>query len=240
MRPAKFDTLMHEVLDRRVRPEESAELRALAEDSPACRELLAAQQRLFEGLEADEIPELSAGFAERVVAQVVAAQPVAERVVAKKWRSAWVLELAAVAAVALVVIAGSSYFSPAANDSPIVAELPQESIEQPRPDVPAPQPDAVVYDDIAPPTPNAEANQRYDEIYHAILERLPNRSEQDELLARRPQWVDEVALGLRPVAASFGGAINTLRSTLPASGKSEQPEKPQAGLFHEARERGLA
>jgi hypothetical protein len=50
------------------------------------------------------------------------------------------------------------------------------------------------------------------------------------LLALRPEWVDEVALGLRPVATSIGGAINTLRSTLPPSSKSDdRSEKPQAG-----------
>jgi hypothetical protein len=252
MRHESFEAQMHDLLDRRERPEECNELRELAELSPACRDMLAAQQRLFEGLEADEIPELPASFAQRVVtAHLVTARETAPIVRAKQ-HSTWIWELCVVAALALVAVGGVSQFAPSTEPSPEVAVPPSEpasvapvAVAQQEPEdlVTAPEDGS---DNLAPtlaeaPANNNEAvaaaqprdaaNQRYDEIYQALLKQLPRGEGDEDLLALRPQWVDEMALGFRPVATSFGGAINTLRSTLPPSSKTDRSEKPQAGLL---------
>lgn len=231
MRHEAFNERMHELLDRRQRPEADDELRALAEISPEFHAAFVAQQRMLEGLEADDLPELPPHFAEQVVARVLTS-PASPQVSVRRWRKSWIFELGAVAALVLVALVAGSRFAPAAReDAPHVARsLPQPT--SPATDVgasvPSPTPSSPSGVDAAAPAATAAANRRrYDEIYQAILD----RSQPEELLAHRPQWVDEVALGLRPVATSLGGAINTLRSTLPPSSKSDRPEKPQALLL---------
>jgi hypothetical protein len=242
MRPEAFNARINELLDRRARPEDDEQLRAFAAESSLYRDALAAQQRLFEGIEADEIPELPADFAQRVVAQAMQGESapgesqVAEVAAPRAARRSWMFELAAVAALALVTIAGWSALDQSTGGGVSTAAKPNQPAISP--DVPV-----VAEHETAPVNLNDESlsapqiavtplpsGARYDELYRAILNRLPDRTAQDELLARRPEWVDEVAIGLRPVATSLGGAINTLRSTLPPSSKSDREEKPQAGV----------
>lgn len=244
MRPEAFNARVNELLDRRERPEDDEQLRAFAAESSLYRDALAAQQRLFEGIEADEIPELPADFAQRVVAQAMQSEAalnesqLAEIVASRVARRSWIFELAAVAALALVAIAGWSALDQPAGTSVSIVSKPNQTDTSPDSHVVAERETAPVNAAEESPTAPQIAvtqesnNARYDELYRAILNRLPDRTAQDELLARRPEWVDEVATGLRPVATSLGGAINTLRSTLPPSSKSDREDKPQAGVEH--------
>ena len=239
MRHEAFNARLNELLDKREWLEDDDTLRNLAASSSACRDVLAAQQLMFEGLEADEIPELPADFAQHVVAQAMLSEstlnesPLAQAAAPRAVRRSWIFELAAVAALALVVIAGWSSF-----DKPAGLAVSTVTKPQPTAGVPVTRENETVPANVEEPSPTTPQvavsselnNARYDELYRAFLNRLPDRTAQDELLARRPEWVDEVATGLRPVATSLGGAINTLRSTLPASSKSDREDKPQASL----------
>ena len=62
--------------------------------------------------------------------------------------------------------------------------------------------------------------------------RIPPTDGEENLLALRPQWVDDMATGLRPVADSVGVALNALRRNIPPAPKAEGGEKPQAWLNH--------
>jgi hypothetical protein len=153
-----------------------------------------------------------------------------------------------------VVISAATYFAQPGGNGPNVAERakPVTPAGNPRDIAPVdsdehaiPSPENIAVDEPEPEAGNGNieehngegqladspTNKRYDELYKAFLQRFPNAGSQEEILALRPEWVDEVALGFRPVATSLEGAINTLRSTLPPSNKSAREGKPQAGAL---------
>jgi hypothetical protein len=63
-----FENRLHELLDRRERPEHDSPLKEHALVCDRCAERLAAQQALFAGLKTAKTPELPPGFTERVLA----------------------------------------------------------------------------------------------------------------------------------------------------------------------------
>ncbi len=80
------------------------------------------------------------------------------------------------------------------------------------------------------PLPDNEPQRHADlmELLRELTGKLSSPDGEEDLLALNLEWVDEVALGLRPVADSVGGAINVLRQNIPPSHKDEQSEDPQA------------
>jgi hypothetical protein len=174
-------------------------------------------------------------------------------------RKSWLYELAAVAAAAALVIAGWASFErsnhTAANSKPVSSSAPEGVAVVPQsPTNRDDEPDdievspgdidsALVVDETPhedpPHSPADELGEPrspgsgYDEFYRELLERVSDSTK------ARPQWVDEVALGLRPVATSLGGALNTLRSTLPPSTKADADE-PQAGVLEVAPTSGIS
>lgn len=73
-------------------------------------------------------------------------------------------------------------------------------------------------------------HNRYQAIYETIAawrSTLPADSE-ETLSMVRAQWVEDLAGGLKPVAASVGGALNVIRRNLPPASKSDPLEEPQA------------
>jgi hypothetical protein len=230
-----FEQRMHDLLDRRMRPEEDDELRAQAEASDQCRELLIGQQRLFEGLAVADVPELPANFAQRSVAVAWDSHPgrAPRQGVAAQGRrfAGWI---AAACAVALIVAAYPVWSWLNQPQGGVVNAPVGQNRQTPHDENSPPARGLEVANHLSPqsnpsPTNNAADNSsdRYQDIYQALME----LRQQEGLLTTRPQWVDEVALGFKPVATSMGEALNMLRRNLPPSGensKPETPEKPQA------------
>ena len=85
MQCREFEQRLNELLDERARPEADSRLSAHAARCPRCRQILAGQQMLLEGLSQLATPTLRRDFAQRVVAEV-ATRPAAPRV-GRRWIS---------------------------------------------------------------------------------------------------------------------------------------------------------
>ena len=104
----------------------------------------------------------------------------------------------------------------------------------------APSPPVLAVDSVPrpeqSPSPSAEVPTDLPSLYEALAalsEKLPPEVADEALAMTRVEWIDEVALGLRPAASSVGGAINALRN-IPPVGRSSADEKPQAFRLHSA------
>lgn len=282
-----FEDRMHQLLDRRLAPEDDEALRAQAAADDQARQVLLAQQALFEGLRASETPEPSDDFAEQVVARVSAPDlsarnprsPLAATQSRKRSRGRFWLTIVCAASLLALAIPFWSNWRPQAErnvtnnpshsqpdadvadfkEAPAVAAKtdvqasvddddasPQEDLPQELPRQPSP-PESPSLVDVEVDGDQREAKnamsgdyEEFEGMYQAFLERLPTTGGEDDLLALRPQWVDEVAVGLKPVATSLGGAINALRRNLPPANKAEPRAKPQAGASNSASRHSVA
>ncbi len=251
-----FEQRLNELLDLRESPEDDGQLGDEALLNEEQHEVLRGQRLMLDGLAACEIPSLSDDFAERVVAQVRS-----ERAVETK-RSAGsprILPFVLTAACAVLLLVAAiplwSWLNSPNDTIDVAGSNPPTAAPEVNGLGDAPQPpDSVVADNkndnvtpadnedapilVAPrkPTSDEQIARRYSEMYRIIseLSGQPEGAAEPDLLAMRPQWVDEMALGLKPVAASVGGAINVLRRNLPPSEKSDPAEKPQARNYADA------
>jgi hypothetical protein len=116
MRCEAFEARLDDVLDRRLPPEEDAELAAHAAACDDCRHLLAAHARLLECVAQRVRPQPSPGFVEGVVSL---ARP-------GRWRAAPANAAVAVAAVAAILVVGllpvASWWMARRGASPAVAD----------------------------------------------------------------------------------------------------------------------
>lgn len=246
----EFERRLHDLLDDRLRPEDDAWLQSQAALSEEHRDLLKGQQVMLDGVELLDTPDLPADFAERCVSLAIDgdAQPTPPHKVhsqAGRWS---VVGWISVCAAALALVAAVPLWNLMQVEPEIRATVPNPSESGPSDESPEEQPpsDDIPDSSIANvPTeqlhldsesnlpgdqrePDAVAQRNYDDLIRQAFEDWRERDE--ELFPPRPQWVDDVALGFRPVADSVGGAINVLRRNLPPSPRVEGEEKPQAGL----------
>lgn len=251
-----FEARLHEVLDARESPEDDAQLQRLLHAEGASsgenQRLLAGGQLLAETADLLDTPDLSAGFAERCVAAAMTpATPASVEKGGSGRRFSWGYVAISAVCVALLVIATAPWWSTFTNNEtiPVVveddspSEVAEDEIAPPEQDVTPALPETDIASDDTPSDvsdqrPNVSdvagddsTDRQYEDIYAAIRDlsqRIPNAAGEEDLLAMRPQWVDEFATGLRPVADSVGGAINVLRRNIPPVDRSESGEKPQA------------
>ena len=231
---AAFEQRLHELLDSRVAPEDDAWMQSQAALADENQQLLSGQQLMLDGLELSEIPELPHNFAERCVALAVGeadSRPAPKHKIPSNGRFNWrFTALAASICVVLALIAaeplrtwmqplpGSSADSELPTDEPEDSALPDLGV-------------AKLEDPVAPNEPGAneigvEEPPSYDDLYELFRELRGRLPEQE------PEWVGDIAMGLRPMADSMGGALNALRRNLPPTPKTESGDKPQAWLNH--------
>lgn len=253
MRNELFNQRLQALLDARQAPELDAELRAQAALDDDCRQDLAAQELLFDGLSLQEMPELSPDFARRVV-QLAKASPAPSPPRGISYRF---IALGTCAAALLVLITAAVAWRPAST--PPAAEVagisaaPQKEATaeananrspavQVAPDMIAAEIEPVDTANIAVETDLPERplvaigsqspHDRYNGIYGALAalgQRFPTGVDAAEgFPVSTPEWFDEVAVGLKPVANSVGGAINVLRRNIPPVSRGGRQEKPQA------------
>lgn len=207
----KFEQRLQEVLDRRQLPKEDPVLRAMAEQCGECRELLAVQEALFDGLALSEMPLLGDDFSQRVVDAALTHR--------SRYRLTAPLALALVVAVALLLlltpVAWFAFNSPEpqGTDDPIAVQPlpgPDESTEQ--------------LVNIDSPEENLPDVQAYREMVDqiALLMQIDAQS-----VATAAQPVTDT---LRPITDSVGSALDAMRRTLPP-GRPTDPDEPQAGFL---------
>lgn len=244
----KFEARLMDLLDARERPESDAALVSHAESCENCRDLLAAQEQLFAGLELWEPPAMSADFSSRVVAATLqnttAEEPLVATLVRRKSATLW-WALSAVVAASLLIVA-----YPVANwIHGGVAKVPvdaQPKLESAQP-VPPPNTEPemnFVQSPLVPPLPLVTPAPEPKLPMEMTAERLAAEGEEifrtiqetpmDESVERIP--------GFRPIANSFGLAIGAARKTLPGMKEANpstmndpkqpvRPNKPQAEFF---------
>lgn len=210
-----FETRLNQILDRRQRPETDNELLAHAQECEACRDALAAQEFLFEGLELLETPELSPGFARRVVASALAEAAPSPR--AGAFRPTHWLALSAIAAAIVVAVVSAPFVwnlgDKVAKREPTEPVVPPPAIAKSNPAIAVP-----------PTLPQNGLVQNVD--YREMFEQFPNNlpeAQRDAL-----QSVEQIPGGLRPITNSFGVAVGLIRNTLPRAKDEQPPRKPQA------------
>ena len=246
----EFERRLHDLLDDRQRPEDDAWLQSRAALSEEHRDLLKGQQVMLDGVELLDTPDLPADFAERCVALAMRdeGQPTLPHEVRTRDGRWSVISWISVCAAALALLAAVPLWNLMQGEGEITVAEPNPSEVGPSDESPEEQPPSNDIPDRAiadVPTeqlpsdletnlpgdqdePDAIAQRHYDDLIRQAFEDWRERDE--ELFPPRPQWVDDVALGFRPVADSVGGAINVLRRNLPPSPRVEGEEKPQAGL----------
>ena len=250
----EFESRVHELLDSRQAPEDDAWVQSQIALSSENKQLLAGQQLMLDGLEMSEVPELPANFAEQCVAgamELEDTRPTASKDLSRE--SYWRIP-AAIAGVALLLAVAVPFWGWMTSDSdpaPIATNPPAEIQPEAEEVPPTPENPIVAVDEIDRPTIDDEPSdssppidsvaesedQQYEDLYEMfrdLRERIPPTDGDENLLALRPQWVDDMATGLRPVADSVGGALNAIRRNLPPSPKVDGDGKPQAWM-HQSR-----
>jgi hypothetical protein len=118
--------------------------------------------------------------------------------------------------------------------TPIEDELQDSATPDPQSPTSPEEPELYANDSLPdgprPPEDTEKPYQDLVEVFRDLRQRLPASNGEENLLALRPQWVDDMAGGFRPVADSVGGAFNALRRNIPPSTKGEPSDKPQARL----------
>lgn len=218
-----FESRLNDILDDRGQPRADAQLDAHAQVCEPCRQLLAGQQVLLAGLKHRPLPAaVSAGFADRVVAQV---KPVVVARGASPSRVWWALGTVLSTAAAVLLVVSLVWQARRWN---------------------APRPDNIVNDSPSAPAPNRPLPKRSGPQSGLAMSqadwlleapRLPShirgsyRGTIDNLAVALPETVqrlDEVeqyAPGIRPIRISFGLMFDALWRTIPGSRDEERPTR---------------
>lgn len=185
MHCVRFEMRLNELLDQRVSPAADRELLDHAQDCPECAELLAGHDLLTSGLERFE-PSVAPDFSVRVAAQFADESR-------RSWRTRWIGSITAIAAGLLLAVGILHLLNSPAEDRGLPGNR-------------------VVTDPAVFNSPKVGSRPSR-EVYAQLIDFG------DEMRQRigqqRPEWVTEVADGLKPVADSMSAALHALRRTLP-------------------------
>ncbi len=219
----KFESRLHHLLDRRVRPENDPALLAHAGVCFECNRVMSAQQALWDGLDLLEIPEPSAGFEERILAEVGKSRR------QRTWGWVWgIVTAAAVLLVSLVPVLRMIQGNSAESGMPVATDGATSDPEN------------------TTGTPDSANTQINGELATADSETeidltfgvIPRLSEQLTEVSV-PDLNSQDIPGFGPISSSFSSALGIIRRTLP--GRKQPPEtKPQAGAFRDAWPRAIS
>jgi hypothetical protein len=203
MHCVRFEMRLNELLDERVSPDSDLELLEHADDCPACAELLAGHELLLAVSEQFEVPCPKADFAVRVAAQVSS-----EKRCSAQWN--WIWTAPAVAAGVLIAFGLWRALGGHSSDGRSPADSTVQNQQAPRTDL------------------VATSSSRYWQVFSET-----EANWRHHITEQRPEWVDQMADGLKPVADSMSAAIQALRRTLPggdAAVRSTQIEPNLLGV----------
>jgi len=225
MKCDEFDERVHSLLDNREPIHGDRRLLEHAEACSKCRGMLGAYDDLFGGLKCGGLPDLSANFTQRVLAQVSAESPQTVQP-ARHTRRRYALAAVAIAAGLLVALSPflRNWLTPKRPIGPQVVEDNRE--EQPEPPAPKPTDGDSSHDDDAVQLANdAVVGDRNEDADGEQLPNLLDRLAAPSLPLDRFVPVDEIRGGLRPVTSSLTVAIDALRSTIPI-GRHDRSQDP--------------
>lgn len=263
----KFEIRLQALLDERLRPEDDAPLRRHADACPACRDRLAAQSALWDGLASRSARLPSVDFVERVLRNVEHDRAVmaAELVAAGRANPAprGVGRLVAAAAI-LLVLAPAAYWSFRNMKGGAPEGLVQRDHDDVAPEAPPvveKTPTAAPHEE---PATAALSNEPHagesavgatldgltpEERYAMLLERwqaqLPELGGRLGLTGDPPASPGAAAVSQltdrirTPLSSSLNATLNVLRTALP-TGAEQSPAKPQAKRSPDAVDERLA
>lgn len=255
----KFEARLQDLLDRRECPQLDAQLVEHADACEPCRETLLVQEQLFAGLDLWEAPPAPEGFATRVVAQHLRQHAIATAAPAAANGGLAIKLLAgALAASLLLTVIGFAVrqnrgapdavpapevvqqdaVEPPTN-APITVESPTETKVVQSPQLPGPEPEIAVDQQLLNQHPAMQFVSSAPELLdgHATGRMIR------EVTTSLPEVkvVEETIPGLRPITSSFGMTIGMVRRTLPGGSdsspreapKQQPPVKPQAEVVRD-------
>ncbi len=185
MHCVRFEMRLNELLDERASPAADRELLDHAQDCPECAELLAGHELLVSGLGRLE-PSVAPEFSVRVAAQFTERSR-------RSWRGRWIGTIAALAAGLMMAVGVLHLLNSSAGDRGLPG-------------------DRVVTDPAVFGSPKTDSRPSR-EVYAQIIDF--GDEVRQRIGQQRPEWVTEVADGLKPVADSMSAALHALRRTLP-------------------------
>lgn len=185
MHCVRFEMRLNELLDERLSPDSDLELMEHARECPQCAELLAGHELLLAATERFDAPYPQADFAVRVAAQVAAESR-------RSSQRSWFWTAPAVAAGVLIAfglwraVGGHGENGRSPGDSTVQHQSPTPEIRL------------------------AGSGSHYWQVFSET-----EASWRQQITGQRPEWVDQMADGLKPVADSMSAALQALRRTLP-------------------------
>ena len=195
MHCVRFEMRLNRLLDDRASPDSDLELVEHARECPDCAELLTGNELLLSAIETSDGPTAAPDLAVRVAAEF-------ENGWRQSRRRSWSWTIPAVAAGLLLAFgvwhllkdpSGSSRSGNNPSGSGNLPKVPLANI-----------PSAV--------TPDA-AHETSSPYYLTLVAGTKELSER--FGSQRPEWVDQMADGLKPVADSMSAALHALRRTFP-------------------------
>jgi hypothetical protein len=192
---------LNELLDERASPETDRELLDHAEDCPDCAQLLAGHEMLLRGREWFE-PTIGADFSVRVAVAIGGQNQ------RSHWRR-WVGSFMAIAAGLLMAVGILHMLTSLGGDQ---GSRGDRVVNDPR-----------LLGPIKAGTRPGE--QIYPQIV-ALSDEVRQRLEQPP-----PEWVNDVADGLKPVADSMSAALHALRKTLPRGEAPVRSSQFESGIL---------
>lgn len=212
MRCEAFESRLHQILDRRQRPEHDDQLRAHALGCPTCHRMLDAQERLFAGLELFDAPRDEAPQSAVIVRDLLQAESAPR----KRKKARWIGPLILLAASLLV--AALAWSPPT---SPSTAPQADDLVVQPS----QPFDRDLAVDTVQSLHDGLDSAGQAGEYLGNIASTLPEQLPTVDSLSRIDSPV--LSKGLRPLASSFNSAFTVIRRTIPV-GRGADPNSPQA------------
>jgi hypothetical protein len=187
MHCVRFEMRLNRLLDDRASPDSDLELVEHARECPDCAELLTRNELLLSAIESCDGPSAGPDLAVRVVAEL-------ESGGRQSRRRSWTWTVPAVAAGFLLAFGV------------------WQSLKDPSGTGQLPKDHSLVKDltgGVTPGVTPATNNRYYRRIVDSTIEL------RERLGGQRPEWVDQMADGLKPVADSMSAAFHALRRTFP-------------------------
>jgi hypothetical protein len=185
MHCVRFEMRLNRLLDDRASPDSDMELVEHARECPDCAELLTGNELLLSGIESCDGPFAGPDLAVRVAAEF-------EGGWRQSRRRSWTWTLPAVAAGLLLAFGVWQLL----NDTSGTGHLPKDS-------------SVITSGFVTPGVTPATSNRYYRTFVDGTIEL------RERLAGPRPEWVDQMADGLKPVADSMSAAFHALRRTFP-------------------------
>jgi hypothetical protein len=186
MHCVRFEMRLNRLLDERASPDSDLELVEHARECPECAELLTGNELLLSGIESCDRPIAGPDLAVRVAVEL-------ESDWRQSRRRSWSWTVPAVAA-GLLLAFGVWHLL---KDPSGTGQLPKDHWADRSPRT------------VMPGVTPATSNRYYRTFVDGTIEL------RERFGGQRPEWVDQMADGLKPVADSMSAALHALRRTFP-------------------------